>query len=42
MSNFTFSTTDIPGVQMHDKFAHMLLDFYGDPAQYACEMVKQP
>ena len=27
---------------VHDKFAHMLLDFYGDPAQYACETVKQP
>jgi len=27
---------------VHDKFAHMLLDFYGDPAQYAYETVKQP
>ena len=27
---------------VRDKFAHMLLDFYGDPAQYACETVKQP
>ena len=25
---------------VHDKFAHMLLDFYGDPAQYAYETVK--
>ena len=27
---------------VHDKFAHMLLDFYGDPAQYACETEKRP
>ena len=27
---------------VHDKFAHMLLDFYGDPAQYAYETVKKP
>ena len=27
---------------VHDKFAHMLLDFYGDPAQYAYETVKLP
>ena len=27
---------------VHDKFAHLLLDFYGDPAQYAYETVKKP
>ena len=27
---------------VHDKFAHMLLDFYGDPAQYTCETENRP